>query len=171
MEQILNHQIFGYHQYVLCDPVHLNYASQNLCNLIGVTNDELVSETEDLYKYRVHPSDHKVYEGFIASLMEKEQILSAEYRLVKQDGSIIFVKDTVSSKKDDNGVLIGYSVLTDITEIKNESLRIFDENIPFGCIRYTCTKEPRITYINFFAFRNLKREKLIIWRCIKVIFT
>ena len=42
MEEILSHQICGFHQYVLTPPVHLNYASCNLCELLGVKENELL---------------------------------------------------------------------------------------------------------------------------------
>lgn len=150
MEEILSHQICGFHKYILIPPIHLSYVSQNLCELLGVQEDELLDDGKDLYEQLVHPADRKKYSGFIHKLTLKEQTLTEEYRLVKKDGTIIYVRDTFTTKRLDDGTLVGYSVLTDITDIKNENnnLRFLNETIPCGFLRYTCEKQPKITYIN-----------------------
>ena len=150
MEEILNHQICGFHQYVLNAPVHLSYVSQNLCNWIGVSAEKLVDETEDLYAQLVHPSDRKRYSDFIQEVSKKEQTLTIEYRLLKTDGTVVYVKDTLTSRKMNENLLVGSSVLTDITEIKkeNNNLQFLNETIPCGFLRYTCEKQPKITYMN-----------------------
>ncbi len=150
MEEILSHQICGFHQYVLVSPIHLSYVSHNLCELLGVQEHELLDERKDLYAELVHPADREKYSDFIQKIILKEQTLTGEYRLVKKDGTIIYVRDTVTPQKTDDGTLVGYSVLTDITDIKNENndLQFFNETIPCGFLRYTCEKQPRITYIN-----------------------
>ena len=49
-----------------------------------------------------------------------------------------------------NGTLVAYSVLTDITSIKaeNSNLHFLNETIPCGFLKYTCEKQPKITYVN-----------------------
>ncbi len=149
-QDILSKSISGFHQYVLTEPVHLNYVSINLCNMAGVNEDELLSEHEDLYVNLVHADDRETYFEFISNLRSKEQTLTCEYRIVKKDGTVIYVSDTATSKKTDDGTLIGCSVLTDITDIKNQNnnLRFLNETIPCGFIKYTCEKQPKVTYIN-----------------------
>ena len=46
--------------------------------------------------------------------------------------------------------MVGDSVLTDITDIINENsnLQFLNETIPCGFIRYSCQKQPKISYIN-----------------------
>lgn len=150
MEEILDHQICGFHQYVLTPPVHLNYVSRNLCELLGIGENELLDDNTDLYQQQVHPADREKYSDFIRRIILKEQALTGEYRLVKKDGTTICVRDTVTPKRLDDGTLIGQSVLTDITDLKNENtdLQFLNETIPCGFLRYTCEKQPRITYIN-----------------------
>ena len=150
MEEILGHQICGFHQYILTPPVHLNYVSYNLCELLGVQQNELLDDRADLYAQMVHPADREKYFDFIQKIIMQEQALTSEYRLVKKDGTSICVRDTVTPKKLEDGTLIGHSVLTDITDIKNENtdLQFLNETIPCGFLRYTCEKQPRITYIN-----------------------
>ena len=150
MEEILDHQICGFHQYVLTSPVHLNYVSSNLCEMLGVRPNALLDDRTDLYAQMVHPADRKKYSDFINKIIMKEQSLADEYRLIKKDGTIICVRDTVTTKRLSDGTLIGHSVLTDITDMKNENtdLHFLNETVPCGFLRYTCEKQPRITYIN-----------------------
>lgn len=149
-EEILAQQICGFHQYVLTSPIHLNYVSHNLCELLGVQQNELLDDRADLYMQLVHPADREKYSDFLQNIIRTEQALVGEYRLVRKDGSIIYVRDTVTPKKLDDGTLVGHSVLADITDIKNENddLRFLNETIPCGFLRYTCEKQPKITYID-----------------------
>ncbi len=149
-EAILNSSISGFHVYALTDPVHLSYASENLCRMVGFTEGELLSEKEDRYEALVYPADLALYSEFVQKLKEREQTCTAEYRLVKKDGTMLYVRDTVAVRKGENGSLAGYSVLTDITDIKkeNDNLQFLNETIPCGFLKYTCEKQPKITYIN-----------------------
>ena len=150
MEEILDQQICGFHQFILTPTVHLNYVSHNLCEMLGVQQNELLDDRTELYAQMVHPADREKYSDFIQKIIQKEQALTGEYRLVKKDGTIICVRDTITPKRLDDGTLIGQSVLTDITDLKNENtdLQFLNETIPCGFLRYTCEKQPRITYIN-----------------------
>ena len=150
MEDILSQQISGFHQYILNDPIHVNYVSRNLCEMVGVCEDELLHDSRDLYALLVHPADRAKYAAFIHRLARKEQTLAVEYRLIKKNGTVIFVRDTVTSKKVEDGSLVGTSVLTDITDLKkeNDELQFLNATIPCGFLKYTCEKQPKITYIN-----------------------
>ncbi len=150
MEDILNQHISGFHQYILTQPVRISYVSQNLCDMLGMQKEELLDDGRDLYALQVHPADREKYSEFIQDMIRKEQALTGEYRLVQKNGTIIWVRDTIMPKRLDDGTLIGYSVLTDITDMKNENtdMQFLNETVPGGFLRYTCEKQPRITYIN-----------------------
>ncbi len=150
MEEILDSQICGFRQYVLTPPVHLDYVSRNLCELLGVQREELLDDEADLYARLVHPADREAYSALLRRAASGEQTLTGEYRLVRKDGAVIHVRDSVASKRLDDGTLVGRSVLTDITDIKNENtdLRFLNDTVPCGFLRYTCEKQPKITYIN-----------------------
>ena len=159
IDAILSRNISGFHQYVLNDPVHLSYVSKNLCDMVGSTENELLSESDDLYARLVYPADAGLYRRFIDDLKSKASELTAQYRLTKKDGSILYVSDTMSCERLEDGTLVGYSVLTDITDVKseNDNLRFLNETIPCGFLKYTCEKQPKVTYINkhmvdFFRF-------------------
>ena len=150
MEEILKHSVCGFHQYVLGSSVQLRYVSENLCDLLGLSEQELLKEGEDLYAARVHPADQARYSAAIRELAETEQSRTIEYRLMKKDGTILCVKDSLSPLKQKNGTTLVNSVLTDITELKNEnqSLRFLNETLSCGFLKYTCEKQPRVTYVN-----------------------
>ena len=148
--EILNCHISGYHQYVLKKPVHLEFVSRNLCDMLGYTQQELLSKRADLYAPLVHPADRENYADFLRRLGQKEQTLTREYRIVTKNGSIKYVSDTATSRRSDSGILVADSVLTDITSIKeeNSNLNFLNDTIPCGFIKYTCEKQPKITYVN-----------------------
>ena len=147
---ILNQHISGFHQYIFSEPVHLGYVSQNLCAMTGYSEQELLHESRDLYTSLVHPADRERYSDFLCELSQKEQTQTCEYRLIKKDGSAIYVRDTMTSKCLEDRTLAGDSVLADITDMKaeNDNLHFLNETVPCGFLRYTCEKHPRITYIN-----------------------
>ncbi len=150
MGEILSRQISGFHQYSLTEPIHLTYVSANLCEMAGVKEEELLDEGRDLYALLIHPADREKYSEFLQKLRTQEQTVTAEYRIIKKDGSVIYVRDTATSKKETDGTFVAASVLTDITDIKNKNneLQFLNETIPCGFLKYTCEKQPRITYIN-----------------------
>lgn len=148
IEEILNSQICGFHQYILTPRVRLSYVSANLCNLLGVRREELSDDGEDPYAKLVHPADRKKYCDFIRAVSEEEKPLTCDYRLIKKDGTVICVRDTLTPERRKDGTLAGSSVLADTTDVKNDELRFLNDTMPCGFLRYTCEKQPRITYVN-----------------------
>ena len=87
----------------------------------------------------VHPGDRDMYSAFLYEMGKKEQTLSVEYRLIKKDGSVLYVKDTMTSAAGPDGVMAGYSVLSDITKIKSEN-----DNLRFlNAVSYTHLLSPK----------------------------
>ena len=159
-EYILNHLVCGYRQYNLTSAPALCFVSENLLNLTGYHRDELENLNTDKYINIVHPSDRETYESLLKKAKMKPQTLTEEYRLIKKDGSVIFVRDTLISEYDGEKIFAS-STLSDITALKteNSNLSFLNDTIPCGFIKYTCEKQPRITYINekmmnFFGFGN-----------------
>ncbi|HCT91810.1 MAG TPA: hypothetical protein DF613_10610 [Lachnospiraceae bacterium] len=150
IEDILSRSVSGFHQYILSAPPRLNYVSRNLCGMTGFFEDELIDGERDGYGALVHPADRKRFTGFLRELGTEEQTLTAEYRIVKKDGGVLYVSDTSTSRYLADGTMTADSVLTDITRLKedNDNLRFLNETIPCGFLKYTCEKQPKITYIN-----------------------
>lgn len=149
-DEIWNSCIEGLHVYILSEPAHLCYVSQNLCDTLGRSARELLSDGEDLYAPLVHVSDRTKYLDFLRSLSRAEGKQTLRYRIRKRDGDYICVNDTAVSKYLPDGRLAAFSVLSDVTLLKaeNENLQLLNNIVPYGLIKYTCDKQPKITYIN-----------------------
>ena len=167
MEEILNHSIFGFHRYTLTSPAYISFASQNLCELLEIQAEDLLQKGKDAYAEFVHPSDAEMYRSFVRLLNETKAPQTMEYRLVSKSGKVLYVKDSVTVSQDTTGLWVADSVLTDITDLKNENqnLQFLNETIPCGFMKYTCEKHPRITYINqqmkdIFRFEQPKEGEL-----------
>ena len=150
MEQILSRSISGFHEYCLAEPVHLSYVSSNLCQMLGLSEQELLSGHDDPYAKLVHPADRDIYADFLGRLKEKEQTLTAQYRILTKCGEVLYVSDTLTSCRREDGAMIGHSVLTNITQLKDENrnLQFLNDTMPCGFLKYTCEKTPKITYLN-----------------------
>ncbi|MBQ2690735.1 MAG: PAS domain-containing protein [Clostridia bacterium] len=150
VEEILSRHVTGFHEYILSEPVHLAYVSKNLCDMTGFTSEELLDDSEDHYADLIHPADREVYSEFIRKLERGDKSASTEYRIVDKERHVTFVSDTATTQKMDDGTMVAYSVLSDITPLKNENydLRFLNETVPCGFIKYTCDKNPKITYVN-----------------------
>lgn len=150
MEEVLSDCISGFHQYILRDPVRPIYVGRQLCEMLGVNAEELVSDTEDRYAARIHPADRGVYAEFLRELSESECTRTVQYRLTAKDGMLLHVSDTMTSRCTEDGTLVGHSVLSDITPLKTEmeNLRFLNDTVPCGFLKYTCEKQPKVTYIN-----------------------
>lgn len=160
MEAILENQISGFHQYILQKPVHLTYASRSFSDILGYTQDELTNEYTDMYAKLVHPDDLRKYNEFLAKLVEP-QTVTEQYRIVPKDGVIKYVKDTATSSRMEDGTIVVSSVLSDITDlmIKTEEVKLFSETVPYGCVRYTCEKNPKVTYVNDQMLKILRMQE------------
>lgn len=160
-EDILNSGISGFHRYILTDPTHLTFVSSSFCEMTGYTEKELLDDERDIYKTLVFPEDRDKYSDFINSLKTGGQTRMAEYRLIKKDGSVICVSDICTSQEQPNGDVEGFSVLCDITETKQQSadLKTMSKMMPVGFLKYTCEKQPKVTYLNEHMIELLRLPK------------
>lgn len=148
--EIFDRHISGFRQYIFGESATPTFISQNFCDMVGYSKEELVGDDAATYDSLIHPLDKEIYNNYLSGLMTEKQSGSAEYRIITKDGSVIYVRDTMTVKMLENGSRIGYSVLTDITAIKaeNENLLFLNETVPCGMLKYTCDKNPKVTYIN-----------------------
>ena len=147
--EILENGLSGFHQYIFDGRERLCYVSNSLCKMTGYTKEEFLNEDVDFYASVIHKDDAEIYADFISRLKSSGKTLSAYYRIIKKDGGIIRVRDTVTVSRND-GVLTGCSVLEDITGKKTDTSEIqrLSGALHFGYIKYTCEKQPAITYMN-----------------------
>ena len=147
--EILDRSIPGFHQYCLSGPAVPIFVSRSLCDMLDVPQEALIYEEEDRYASRVHPADRESYQAFLLKLSSEPQTLTAQYRLIKGSGSVLYVSDTMTSYWQGERMLAD-SVLTDITQLKaeNRNLQYLNDTTPCGFVKYTCEKIPKVTYIN-----------------------
>ena len=71
------------------------------------------------------------------------------YHLVRKDGAVLSVSDTLSTRRREDGSLAGFSVLTPLPDNPaQENLAFLNDTVPCGFMKYTCEEQPRVTYIN-----------------------
>jgi PAS domain S-box-containing protein len=144
----------GYHRFCLEKPYHLDYASPNLCSILGYTSEEIHDLFHDKYSRIVHEKDRARFLHYIEQLASKEQTLTLQYRMVCKDGHIILLHDTMTSRRLDDGRMYGFAVLADITDshdvCASDSMGIVPEQFlgAYGFLKFTCERYPKITHIN-----------------------
>jgi PAS domain S-box-containing protein len=150
---IIENYLSGYHRCCLEKPYRLDYASADLCSITGYTFSEIHLLFHDKYSQMVYEKDRSRYLHFIEELATKEQTLSIQYRLICKDGHMIYMNDTMSSRRLDDGKMYGFSVVANIPDPRQQhSLHSF--MIPqylinsYGFLQCTCTKYPRVTFAN-----------------------
>ena len=149
-KKILDECISGYHVYALDPPAHLSYVSSNLCAFLGCLPEELLSDSADLYRPLVHPADSVRYASFLEDLSRSEKTGRIEYRIMKKTGEMLYVAESMTSRKDRDGSMYGYSQLTDFTDLKkeNDSLQFTNSTVPCGMLRYAAEGDHGVTYMN-----------------------
>lgn len=108
----------GMHICHLSDPIHLEYASDGLCKMLGYTRKEFEEKTKDFYLTNVPKKYYKTFYDFCFDLSKDINKKTVQYEMIKKDGSKIIVSDTMESVLCDDGAVRGYSSVTDITEQK-----------------------------------------------------
>lgn len=118
---ILNFGICGFHQYCFQEPVHLTFASENLCKLLGLKQTDLLSPDTDRYMTYVHPDDRSSYQEFLRQVMAAPCSKTLQYRLMGNHGKQVSVSDTITSQVTENGTLVGNSVLMELVSFEKNN--------------------------------------------------
>ena len=114
--KMLSYTRNGMHRCCLSDPIHLEYASDDLCSMLGYTRDEFEEFVGEIYIKLIVEEDWKIFIDFVNKLALKPHILNCKYRMRCKDGTIIHVSDTMESVRKEDGTIIGYSTVMDVTE-------------------------------------------------------
>ena len=148
--EILDRQICGFRQFRLTPSARPTFISRHFCDMIGYPQEELADCSMDAYLALIHADDRPSYEAFLEKLTRERTAATAEYRIPRRDGSLLFVRDTVTLHEGADHTLFAYATLSDITELKaeNQNLRFLNDTVPCGMLKFTCEKNPEITYVN-----------------------
>lgn len=102
----------GMHRCHLSYPIYLDYMSPELCAFSGYTMEDLIGENgRGTYIKIIHPDDAGKFVDFCRALAAEEGCKTVSYRVVKKNGDVVGVYDTMVSKRDENGVMWGFSVV------------------------------------------------------------
>ncbi|MDO4978484.1 MAG: histidine kinase [Eubacteriales bacterium] len=118
----------GFHRCYLSDPIHVEYISNGLCELLGYTKEELDSVMVDgNYALAIYEEDRDRFDEFAYRLASKPGVELCEYRMIRKDGTLVSVSDTMESILASTGIMYGYSVVYDITSLASEIETLTDE--------------------------------------------
>lgn len=149
-EDVLNQCIEGLHIYSFAPTPHLEWVSDSFCRMVGYDRTDLPEMEGDCYFPLVHPEDREKYLAFLLSFCSGTVSASLKYRLLRKDGTVMHVNDTMHLRIMEDGTPGGFSVLSDITDMvaENANLHYLNETLPCGFLQYTCDAQPAVTYIN-----------------------
>ncbi|MDO4650427.1 MAG: PAS domain-containing protein, partial [Eubacteriales bacterium] len=106
----------GFHRCALHDPIHIDYVSDNFCQMTGYTHQDIHEKMKDIYLEMVLPEDRHLIIDSITSLMQYPHTVQTVYRLQRKDGRVIRVFDRMRSVRHSDGKMWGYSIVVDVDE-------------------------------------------------------
>ena len=99
------------------------YVSPNSEKILGYKEEEWTDLNS--WKMMLHPDDREEAAEYCANETHKGKDHLMEYRMLKKDGTVIWVLDIVSLGKDEDGnATMLYGFILDITKQKNDQLKI-----------------------------------------------
>ena len=102
------------------------YVAANSKDILGYTEEEWTDL--DSWKMMLHPDDREATAEYCANETYKGRDHLMEYRMLKKDGSVIWVLDIVTLGKDKEGnPTTLYGFILDITKQKNDQLKIEED--------------------------------------------
>lgn len=100
------------------------YHSPACLSATGYAPEEFASDPF-LWINMVHPDDRDAVREHVATVLRKESIRPLEHRIVRKDGSVRWIRDTIIRHVDERGVLTRYDgLIEDITDRKRLERRL-----------------------------------------------
>jgi PAS domain S-box-containing protein len=105
-----------------------SYISPVADRMLGLPAGTIGNNFDKFFSY-IHPDDLPVVQMLHEGIRTLSKERTEEYRLIKADGSILWVRSRGSAHLQANGLIIGFGTTSDITESKRaeESLRESEE--------------------------------------------
>lgn len=103
----------------------LCYVNEGLCRMLGYTEEELMAKCRGRMTELVYPPDLPQALTDCERCFANSLTYSTEYRMQRKDGKFIWVWDTGSKSKNEEGKTVINSVIVDITERRhtNDTIR------------------------------------------------
>jgi diguanylate cyclase (GGDEF)-like protein/PAS domain S-box-containing protein len=100
------------------------YVSPQIEQILGVTPDEYRADP-DMWLRLVHPDDRATVQAQSEAFIRGEGGDLADYRMVRPDGRVVWVRDRAYAVRDDERqVLWEHGLLFDVTELKEAEARV-----------------------------------------------
>jgi diguanylate cyclase (GGDEF)-like protein/PAS domain S-box-containing protein len=100
------------------------YVSPQIEEILGVTPEAYVADP-DLWMRMIHPDDRDRVQAETEAFLRGEGGDLADYRMVRPDGRVVWVRDRAYAVRDDQGQVVWeHGVLFDVTELKEAEARI-----------------------------------------------
>ncbi len=150
-DEIKGENISGFHRCFLGEPMYMDFASESLCSMVGYTRQELQDAIGVKYINLIHPDDMPTFMKIVQSLAKEEQTVTIQYRLIHKNGSTVYVNDTMTSKRLEDGNMWAFSVVVDITEFEDEDEEdtlIPNKMFKYGIMSFSCEEYPRVLYMD-----------------------
>ena len=100
------------------------YVNPQIEQILGVTS-EAYRDDPDMWLRMVHPADRATVEAESVAFLNGQGGDLSDYRMVRPDGRIVWVRDRAFAHRDEQGkVLWEQGILFDVTELKDAQARI-----------------------------------------------
>jgi diguanylate cyclase (GGDEF)-like protein/PAS domain S-box-containing protein len=101
-----------------------NYVSPQIEEILGVTATEYLADP-DMWMRMVHPDDRATAEAESDAFLAGHGGDLTDYRMVRSDGRIVWIRDRAFAHRDEEGrVIWEQGILFDVTELKDAEARI-----------------------------------------------
>jgi diguanylate cyclase (GGDEF)-like protein/PAS domain S-box-containing protein len=100
------------------------YVNPQIERILGVTPERYLAEP-DLWLRMVHPEDRARVEAESDAFIRGEGGDLADYRMIRPDGRVVWIRDRAYAQRDEHGrVIWEHGILFDVTELKEAEARI-----------------------------------------------
>jgi diguanylate cyclase (GGDEF)-like protein/PAS domain S-box-containing protein len=106
------------------DGERTTYVSPQIEEILGVTPEQY-RDDPDMWLSLVHPDDRTTVEAQSLAFVRGEGGDLDDYRMVRPDGRVVWVRDRAYAVRDDDGrVVLEHGLLFDVTELKEVEARV-----------------------------------------------
>ena len=106
------------------DGEHTTYVNPQIERMLGVS-PEAYQADPDLWLRMVHPDDRARVEAQSEAFLAGEGADLDDYRMVRPDGRVVWVRDRAFAERDERGrALYEHGILFDVTELKDAEARV-----------------------------------------------
>jgi len=104
--------------FLLNDNTAKTIHSNNCFAVLGYTADEF-NASPHLWYDTIYPNDRDLYVSFLHNFLQTRRNDTIEHRIIRKDGHIRWISNTLLANCDENGLLVSYDgIIKDITERK-----------------------------------------------------